>query len=81
MAQTDPTDATDAAARVSAALKGAFAAVAGADMDVHEKGRWQQRLIAVTNMAKRDVARAGRQLDRFNDEWNARVRGKDEPRL
>src|SRR5688500_3079644 len=59
-------------------LKTAFAADAGANISGDEKGRLQQRLIAGTNMAKRDVVRAREQLARFNDEWNARKRGKDE---
>lgn len=69
----------DTAARdVADGLKAAFAAVAGADITGDEKGRLQQRLIAVTNMSKRDVVRAREQLARFNDAWNARMRGKDE---
>ena len=68
----------DVAAQVAARLKDAFAAVMAAPLDADEKGRWHQRLLAVTNMSKHDVARAREQLDRFDDAWNARVRGKDE---
>jgi hypothetical protein len=68
----------DVAATVAADLKDAFAAVIAAPIDADEKGRWHQRLLAVTNMSKHDVARAHEQLIRFNDAWNARVRGKDE---
>jgi hypothetical protein len=68
----------DVAAQVAARLKDAFAAVMTAPFDADEKGRWHQRLLAVTNMSKHDVARAREQLNRFDDAWNARVRGKDE---
>ena len=54
---------------VSTALRDAFATVAQSDLPVQDKGRWQQRLLAVTNMAKRDTARAREQLERFNADW------------
>ncbi|MPZ74678.1 MAG: hypothetical protein GEU74_15925 [Nitriliruptorales bacterium] len=75
---TNPRDDT-ITQQVSDTLRSAFAAIATADIAPDEKGRWQQRLIAVTNIAKRDVSRAHEQLVRFNDEWNTRLRGKDEP--
>ena len=68
----------DVAAQVAAQLKDAFATVIAAPIDADEKGRWQQRLLAVTNMSKHDVARAREQLSRFDDAWNARVRGKED---
>ena len=68
----------DVAAQVAAQLKDAFAAVIAAPIDADEKGRWQQRLLAVTNMSKHDVVRAREQLNRFDDAWNTRARGKDD---
>jgi hypothetical protein len=70
----------ESADRVSAALKSAFAEVANADIDGADKGRWQRRLIAITNTAKHEVTRADEQLVRFRDEWNMFRRGKDEAR-
>ena len=70
----------DAAARLSAGLKDAFEQVAHADIDGADKGRWQRRLLAITNTSKHDVARADEQLVRYRDEWNTFRRGKDEAR-
>ena len=69
---TDDVDnsSSDVAQRVAAVLKEAFVAVATSSLPVQDKGRWQQRLIAITNMTKHDVARASEQLDRFLREWN-----------
>lgn len=50
-------------------LRDAFAAIAAADIPGDEKGRWHHRLLAITNMAKRDVARAGEQLTRWTHDW------------
>lgn len=78
MTDAGGTAPNDIAAQVAERLKDAFAAVIAAAIDAEEKGRWHQRLLAVTNMSKHDVARAREQLNRFDDAWNARVRGKDE---
>lgn len=59
------------------ALKTMFTRVVAADLDAAEKGRWHKRLIAITNTSKNDVTRAGEQLHRFKDEWNAMQRGKE----
>jgi hypothetical protein len=67
----------DASARVSETLKVAFDAVTTATLDVEEKGRWQRRLIAITNTSKHDVVRAQEQLQRFKEEWNALHAGKE----
>ena len=75
----DDADA-DAAARVSAGLKDAFDEVARADIDGADKGRWQRRLLAITNAAKHDVARADEQLVRYRDEWNMFRQGKEDAR-
>lgn len=61
-------------------LKTMFTCVVTADMDATEKGRWHKRLIAITNTSKHDVARAGEQLGRFIDEWNAMQGGKESSR-
>jgi hypothetical protein len=75
------TDASDEVnARVAAALKDAFAEVAQADIDGADKGRWQRRLLAITNTSKHDVARADEQLARYRDEWNMFRRGTEEAR-
>lgn len=62
-------------ADVSDGLRDAFAGVASADLPAEAKARWQQRLIAITNMAKRDTARAAAQLERFNRDWAAENSG------
>ena len=76
---TDRSDTApdDAAARVAHTLKAAFAAVASAPLPPDEKARWQQRLIAITNMTKHDVVRAHEQLQRLQREWNALGVGKE----
>ena len=61
---------------VSEQLKTLFAAVVEADLPPDDKGRWHKRLIAITNTSKHDVVRAGDQLERFVEEWNALHRGK-----
>lgn len=58
---------------VSDGLKQAFARLAGADLPVDAKGRWQRRLIAITNAAKRDLPRAQEQLVRFDQDWRREV--------
>jgi hypothetical protein len=50
-------------------LRKAFADVTAADLNTSDKARWHQRLIAVTNAAKRDIHRARESLDRFDDDW------------
>ena len=71
MTDADSNTTSEASARVADGLRTAFADVAAADLAPDVKGRWQRRLIAITNMAKHDVARADVQLDKFHDEWNA----------
>ena len=73
------TDA-DVATRVSEELKRMFAEVAGSQIDAADKARWQQRLIAITNAAKHDVARADEQLTRARNEWNVFYPGTDDAR-
>lgn len=58
-------------ARVSARLKDAFAALAGADVAPDDRERLQRRLIAVTNTAKHDLGSAEAALDRFDVELAA----------
>ena len=76
-AHANPHD--EVGARVSEQLKSAFADVAAADIDGATKGRWQRRLLAITNTSKHDVVRAAEQLDRYQREWNTLVRGKEHP--
>ena len=61
---------------LSQQLKSMFAEVVAADIPPADKGRWHQRLIAITNTAKRDLARADEQMNRFVEEWNALQRGR-----
>ena len=68
-AATTVQDHPNDAAGVSDGLRDAFAAVAAADLSAPEKGRWQHRLLAITNMAKRDVPRAAQQLQRWTRDW------------
>ena len=64
----------DAAAflRVSEGLRAAFADVTAAKLTPAEMTRWQHRLIAITNVAKRDLPGALEQLERFQSAWDAR---------
>ena len=71
MPDADSNSTSQTATRVAEGLRTAFADVAAADVEGDVKARWQRRLIAITNMAKHDVDRAGVQLDTFYDEWNA----------
>ena len=66
----DDTVDDDELQRLSEGLKEAFARVAQSQLAPDEKGRWQQRLIAVTNSAKRDQGRALASLARFNEDWH-----------
>lgn len=71
MTDHDSNSTSVAATRVAEQLLAAFADVAAADVPADVKGRWQRRLLAITNTSKHDVTRAGEQLDKFRDEWNA----------
>ena len=71
MTDADSNPPSETAARVADRLRSGFADIAAADVEPDVKGRWQRRLIAITNMAKHDVERADMQLDKFYDEWNA----------
>ena len=77
MADQSDSTANDVATHVAHTLKEAFAAVASAPLPPDERARWQQRLLAITNMTKHDVARAHDQLRRFQREWNALGVGKE----
>lgn len=76
MSETSP-NPQSTSDRISEQLKTLFAAVVTADLAPDEKGRWHQRLIAITNTTKRDLNRAAQQLERFVDEWNASQRGTE----
>ena len=78
MTDADSNSTADDNVRLAEGLRNAFADVASADIDGESKGRWQRRLIAVTNMSKHDVSRALSQLEKFHDEWNAAKKTTDD---
>lgn len=61
----------DAAAflRLSEALRVSFTEVTESGLAAEEAARWQRRLIAITNTAKRDLPRALAQMERFRADW------------
>lgn len=58
--------------RMSDGLREAFAQVSQARLRPDEASRWQRRLIAITNVAKRDLPGALEQLERFQADWSHR---------
>ena len=58
--------------RVSDGLRDAFAQLGQAKLRADEAARWQRRLIAITNVAKRDLPGALEQLERFQADWSHR---------
>lgn len=58
-------------------LRAARVAVDELDCDPAEQARWRERLITITNAAKRDAALAQRRLDRFRAELDARTTGTE----
>jgi hypothetical protein len=56
--------------RISDRLRNAFAQVARAELPSDQKSRWQRRLIAITDTAKRDLVLAEEQLERFAADWS-----------
>jgi hypothetical protein len=59
--------------RVSGSLKEAFAALEAANLPQDQRGRWQRRLVAITNTAKRDLGQAEAQIKRFRADWAREV--------
>lgn len=57
--------------RVSTELKQAFQALIGDGIPAEDRPRWQQRLLAITNSAKHDLATAEERLDRWWQEFEA----------
>jgi transposase len=55
--------------QLSEALRRAFAEVSAAGLLPADAARWQRRLIAITNAAKRDLPRALEQMRRFEADW------------
>lgn len=55
------------------ALRRAFVRLAAADLPAQDKARWHQRLVAITNTAKRDTGRTAAKLARFDADWTAAV--------
>jgi hypothetical protein len=60
--------------RVSTALRDCWSQLEGAKMSADSRGRWQRRLIAVTNVAKHDLTRAEAQLTRLRADLAREVR-------
>jgi hypothetical protein len=58
--------------RVSDGLRDAFAQLGQAKLRPDEAGRWHRRLLAITNVAKRDLPGALEQLERFQRDWSQR---------
>ena len=69
-----PAGQVDAVAfmRMSEGLREAFAQLGEAKLRPDEAGRWQRRLLAITNVAKRDLPGALEQLERFQADWSHR---------
>jgi hypothetical protein len=59
--------------RVSDRLKEAFAALGATDLPQGKRDRWQRRLVAIANTAKRDLKRAETQIERFHADWTREV--------
>lgn len=75
-------DEADAVASdaVAAWLRAAFARVGGAPgLTPEERGRWQKRLLTITNAAKRDLPRAAEQTRHFDRDWDAHAPGAAGP--
>lgn len=66
-------DSDDRFERVSEQLKAAFQALATPDLPDEDRPRWHQRLIAITNSAKHDLATAEQRLDSYWADWEAEV--------
>ncbi len=58
---------------VSDELKLGFQALGGPALADEDKPRWHQRLIAITNSAKHDLATAETRLQRFWADWETEV--------
>ena len=69
----EDTDDDARATRVADGLKDGFTALASPALPDADKPAWHQRLIAITNSAKHDLATAERRLDRFWADWEAQV--------
>jgi len=67
--------AIDAVAFVtlSEGLRDAFARLGSHELTEDQRGRWQRRLLAITNAAQRDLPRAQAQLDRYDADWTREV--------
>lgn len=59
--------------RVSEGLRAAYARIGQTEMEAAAKERWHRRLIAITNVAKRDLTRAEEQLERFHADFTERT--------
>jgi hypothetical protein len=59
--------------RFSESLREGFALLAQADIRDASRERWQRRLIAITNAAKRDLDRAEEQYARYREDFDREV--------
>lgn len=73
--EPDVATSIDAVAFVtlSEGLRHAFTRVGSADLTDDQRGRWQRRLLSITNAAQRDLPRAQAQLDRYDADWTREV--------
>jgi len=58
---------------LSRGLREALAAVAAAELPAGQRARWQHRLAAITDVARRDVGTAADELARFERDWTRRM--------
>ena len=69
---TGPEDGARAE-RLAESIKVAFAAFGQAEMPAEDRPRWHQRLIAITNSSKHDIATAEGRLEKYWSDWEAEV--------
>lgn len=66
-------DGATAEAKLSEDLKGAFAVMGHPGLADEDRAKWHQRLIAITNSSKHDVATAAKRLEKFWADWEDQV--------
>ena len=70
-----PGPAVDAVrfAAVSEGLRDAFVQLGNTTLAPYQRSRWQRRLIAITDAARRDLPRAQAQLEHYREDWRRQV--------
>lgn len=58
---------------LSEGLREAFDRLGASDVTEDQRGRWQRRLLAITDAAKRDLPEAQAQMDRYRSDWAREV--------